>query len=284
MKRRWIMGFLIGLMAMAAGTGSFDSSAQERRRNDGDARQRDETRQNFSLQGGARVEVSGIRGPVEVQTSETNVAEVHIIRSARTQKELEYHKIVVENTPTSLVIRGERTDPKRQPPRGTQVQHRVVLKIPRRVELNVNSISGSVKIEDLNGDLQVESVSGSVTIGKVSGQVQINSISGNVKLEQANGYLDISGVSGSSFATIAQMQERGVRVNNVSGQVELRFNMQLNADLNATSISGKVYLDVPNVSVRDRPDSSTVRAQIGSGGSPIIINSVSGSLRLAPGL
>lgn len=283
MKKRWIMAILVGLAAMATGPKSSNSSAQERRHNDRDFQQRDETRQNFSLQAGARIEVSSIRGPVEVQTSEMNEAEVHIIRSARTKNELAYHKILVEHTSSSLVVRGQQEDPERQPPSGTRVNHRVILRIPRHADLTVNSISGSVKIGDLNGKLLVESISGSVTIGKISDQVRINSISGNVKLEQASGYLDISGVSGDSFAAIARIEERGIRVDGISGQVELRFNTQLNADLNATRISGKVHLDVPNANVQGTPSASAVRARIGAGGSPIIINSVSGSVRLAPG-
>jgi len=277
------MAFLVGLAALAIGPKSSNSSAQERSRNKSDFQQRDETRQNFSLQAGARVEVSSIRGPVEVQTSETNAAEVQIIRSARTKNELEYHKILVEHTPTSLVVRGERENPKRQPPSGTQVSHRVILKIPRQVELVVNSISGAVNIGDINGKLLVESISGSATIGKVGDQARINGISGNVKLEQTSGYLDISSVSGSSFATIARIEERGIRINGISGQVELRFNTQLNADLNATQISGKVSLDVPNVTVQSKLAGSDVRARIGAGGTPITINGVSGNVRLAPG-
>src|SRR5215467_12987818 len=74
----------------------------------GDFQERDEFNQTYQLAPGARVEVSSIRGPVEIVTGETTTAEVRIIRTARTRADLEYHKIVVEQVGNSLVVRGIR--------------------------------------------------------------------------------------------------------------------------------------------------------------------------------
>jgi hypothetical protein len=54
----------------------------------------------------------------------------------------------------------------------------------------------------------------------------------------------------------------------------------VNADFNAENISGQVYLNVPNVSRESEEKSTTVRARIGAGGTPITISSVSGNIRL----
>src|ERR1044071_3120971 len=67
-----------------------------------DFRERDEFNQTYQLSPGARVEVSSIRGPVEIVTGDMATAEVKIIRSARTRADLEYHKIEVKQTGDSL--------------------------------------------------------------------------------------------------------------------------------------------------------------------------------------
>ena len=66
-----------------------------------DFKERDEINQTYQLPAGARVEVSSIRGPVEIATADGATAEVRIIRSARTRADLEYHKIEVEQSGNS---------------------------------------------------------------------------------------------------------------------------------------------------------------------------------------
>jgi hypothetical protein len=66
----------------------------------------------------------------------------------------------------------------------------------------------------------------------------------------------------------------------VSGSIEIAFKSTVNADFDAESVSGQVYLEVPNVVREGDERSPNVRARIGTGGTPISISSVSGNIRL----
>jgi DUF4097 and DUF4098 domain-containing protein YvlB len=123
-------------------------------------------------------------------------------------------------------------------------------------------------------------VSGSATIGDVSQQVEIKSVSGNVRVGQAVGFLNISGVSGDVFAGVSKIGQRGVQVNDVSGRVELRFREELNAQLKTNHVSGKLYIEVPNVTMQSKAGASAMNALIGTGTHPIYINRVSSDVRL----
>ena len=79
-----------------------------------DFKERDEFNQTYQLAAGARVEVSSIRGSVKITNADGPTAEVRIIRSARTRADLEYHKIEVEQTGNSLVVRGVQEPEQRQ--------------------------------------------------------------------------------------------------------------------------------------------------------------------------
>lgn len=261
-----------------------------------DFRELDEINQTFQLAAGARVEVSSIRGSVKIATADTATAEVHIIRSARTRADLEYHKIEVEQFGNSLVVRG--VD---EGSRNIQVDHQVVLKLPRRIDLSINSISGPIKIGDVDGEARVNSISGSGSIGNVGGKLhvssisgsldignvgaetRVNSISGSLKLGQVNGPLDVSSVSGGVSATLVSLSPEGISIKSVSGSVEIAFKSDVNADFTAEHVSGEVYLNVPNVIRESEERSSNVRARIGVGGTPITISSVSGNIRLSRG-
>jgi DUF4097 and DUF4098 domain-containing protein YvlB len=108
----------------------------------------------------------------------------------------------------------------------------------------------------------------------------VNSISGNLRLGQVNGSLDVSSVSGAVNATLVSLSPQGIHITSVSGSVEIGFKSEVNADFNAEHVSGQVYLDVPNVTRDSDEKSSNVRARIGAGGTPITISSVSGNIRL----
>lgn len=287
---------LTSMMMFACGAPS-GGAATETARTQGDFKERDEISRTFQLAPGARVEVSSIRGPVDIVNTDSATAEVQIIRTARTRANLEYHKIAVEQTANGLVIKGIQEPESRQRD-NIQVNHHVKLKLPRRIDLAVTSISGAVEGGDVDGQtvvrsisgsahfgnvggkLQVTSISGDVQIGNVGGDVRVNSVSGTVRVDEVNGSLIVSSVSGGVKATLASLSTQGIRVNSVTGSVEIGFKSDVNADFSAESISGHVDLNVPNVIRDNEVKPPNVRARIGAGGTPITIVSVSGNVRL----
>src|ERR1041385_5219774 len=284
---------LTSMMMLACGAPRVDlTTATSQRR---DFQERDEINRTFQLTPGAHVEVSSIRGPVEIVTTDTATAEVQIIRTARTRADLEYHKIEVEQVGNNLVVRGVQ-EPEQRRVQNIQVDHHVILKLPRQIDLSISSVSGSVKVGDVDGQVHVSSISGSGNLGTVGGKLQVSSISGNLEignvgaearvssisgnlgLGQVNGSLDASSISGGLKATLLSLSPQGIHIKSVSGSVEIRFRSEVNADFNAEGVSGQVYLDVPNVSRDSEAKSPNVRARIGAGGTPITISSVSGDI------
>jgi hypothetical protein len=286
---------LTSMMMLACGAPRAGVTTETAQR--GDFRERDEINQTYELAPGARVEVSSIRGRVEIVNSNNASAEVQIIRTARTRADLEYHKIEVEKVGNSLVVRGVQ-EPEQRRRENVQVNHQVILKLPRGIDLSVSSVSGSIKVGDVDGQthvssisgsadigdvggkLQVSSISGSLNVGNVGAEARVTSISGNLRLGQVNGSLDVSSVSGGLNVTLVSLSPQGIHIRSVSGSVEIGFKSEVNADFNAQHVSGQVYLDVPNVTRDSEEKSPNVRARIGAGGTPITITSVSGNIRL----
>lgn len=305
-----IGGALASLLAIPQMAAFFARSA---RTQSDSMREKDEIRQTFKLSPDTRVEISNIRGPVEIETSNGDTAEILITRTANNSADLQKDKITIDNKSGRLIIRGEvdRT-------RGSEnlhVNHHAKLKLPRNINLAINSISGWVQAGDLSGRVEVNSVSGAVTLNSIAQQASLKSISGDLKIAQVNGPLDVTGVSGTVTldqvahgasiksvsgdvkiaqatesidissvsgnvsAVIAKLGTRGVLVNSVSRQVELRFKTEVDAQLSVTSVSRDISINLPNATIEDKSANST-RARIGAGGPPITINSVSGSVRL----
>jgi hypothetical protein len=290
-----IKALLLGLFVFACGTPATESAPETAQRHN--FREREEINQKYQLAHGARVEVSSIRGHVDILNSDSGMAEVQIIRTARTRADLEYHKIEIEHSGNSLVVRGVQEGEERRE-RNIQVDHQVILKVPRAIDLKVSSVSGHLKVGDVDGETRVHSISGHANIGNLGGKLQvtsisgnldvgdinadarINSISGNVRLNQVNGSVDVTSVSGTLNAKLLSLSPQGIHIKSISGSVEIGFKSDVNADFSADSISGQVYLDVPNVMRDSEVREPNVRARIGAGGTPIEISSVSGNIRL----
>jgi hypothetical protein len=238
--------------------------AEKDGRDHDDYAERDEFSRSFTLQPGAEVRVSSINGSVDVETHSGNTAEVHVVRSARTRGDLDYHKVIVEQTASGLVVRGERTDDRDGRRDDHNVRQRVTLRLPRSVDFTANSVNGRT------------------SVGEIDGPVRLSSINGRVEIGQARGYTELSSINGSVVANVSQLGERGIRISSVNGRVELRLGGAVNADLSVSSVNGAIETQLQNVVVQGEVNRSTFNARIGAGGSPISVRSVNGAVRLTP--
>lgn len=278
MRKTFFALFLVAAVVFALAPQSFGSAQERERRRTTtitstntttttntsgreDLPEKDEFHQSYQLSAGAKVEVRGINGAVDIETGAGSTAEVNIIRSARNREDLEYRKIIVEQTATSLIVRSD--NERERAGRNRDVRQRVMLKLPRQVDLGVSGVNGYVGV------------------GEIDGPVRLSGINGGVAVAQATGYSDISGINGHVKVTISQLGTRGIHVSGVNGGVALFFAEDLNADLDVTGINGSVNTDVANVTVFGKLDRQNFHAKIGSGGSPIKVTGINGHVKLA---
>ena len=225
----------------------------------------EETRQSVRLESGARVEVRGINGSVEVNTADTDTADVHILRTASNTDDLEYGKVTVEASSASLVIHGENNGAGGLWHwlwgGGGQVKQEVTLVLPRRVELLTKGVNGPVRV------------------GEVEGSVAVEGVNGRVEVAQSFGHSEIKGVNGNVKFGVAQLGAQGMEIKGVNGNIEVRFKENIDADIEVKGNNGGLSLNVPNVTMQERENFSNMRARLGRGGAPIDIKGVNGQIR-----
>src|SRR5205085_4379066 len=185
---------------------------------DDDMRERDEINESYRLAPGAEVQVQAISGSVTVETGVTDTADIHIVRLARTRDELECRPVHIEYTDGRLRIDGQ--DDRRQC-RNARVNQQVTLRVPRRINLNVASISGHVNAGDIDGALHFTSISGHVTVGNVRGPVSFTSISGHVQVASALDAATFESISGRVSITLSHLGARGLKAESISGSVDV---------------------------------------------------------------
>jgi DUF4097 and DUF4098 domain-containing protein YvlB len=216
----------------------------------------EESHQTYQLATGAHVDVFDISGPVSVEATDGQSAEVHIYRTAKNSEDLAYRKVFVEQTSSGLTI-WQKADPSK-----INLLNRVVLKLPRQVSVSAKSISGDFNISGIDG------------------AVDLNAISGSVDARHLNGALTVSGVSGNGRVAIERINDAGLRVSNVSGNVYLRLASDLNADLSISNTTGGVSNKIEGL-VLDKINASSYSARLGTGGPRIEVSNLTGAVVLS---
>ncbi|MEW6130310.1 MAG: hypothetical protein AB1757_24960 [Acidobacteriota bacterium] len=262
MNKRFSIGLTLAAFVLALIPHTLDAAAQKDGRWSDDFPEKDEIHQTYQLTGGARVEVKGINGTVAIETASGNTAEVHIVRSARTKDDLNYGKVIIEHTGNSLVVRGENKKERGEWREGKDVRQRVMLKLPRQIDLAVNGINGRVGV------------------GEIEGTINLSGINGGVDVAQAASTSDISGINGKVTINLMRMSDRGLNISGINGGVELRFNEEINADLDVSGVNGNVdSTDFP-MTIQGKIERHSFKAKIGNGGAPINVSGVNGRVRL----
>lgn len=261
----WLAGrhFIHFPVAGSGDSRSFAASA-------GDGRQL--INDSYALSPGARVEVSGINGPVEIVTTDGATAEVHVENEASDARDLQYHQIAVEHGADYITIRGQNRSGgwgflRWLTGRGggsRSARQSVVLKVPRRVEVAARGVNGELKIGEVEGAVRVSNVNGPVTVARASGRA------------------DVSGVNGPITLAVGKLDE-GVRVSGVNGDIELKLAADTNADVDVGGLMGSVTNDLKNASVDTGSDNNNSKfsARVGAGGPPIRLSGIRGNVHLA---
>ncbi len=243
----------------------------------------EEIHRTFQIRPNSSVWVDFFDGPVEVQTTDSDTAEVHIIRTARYESDLkdepinrlEYEEYKGKNEEMKgqsfLDIRGRRISGfeswkvwklfKSKP----EIHSQVTLKIPRKINyVGVSYINGDVNISEVEGGVSADEINGKVTIARSEGILRLMSINGKID---------------AAIAKIQNKEEDFLDIRNINGNIDLKFLDGINATISGQKINGQMVNTLPNISVKNDKNGS-YDAVIGKGGAEIKFIKINGNTSL----
>jgi DUF4097 and DUF4098 domain-containing protein YvlB len=165
---------------------------------------------------------------------------------------------------------------------------------PQNTSSQINTVSGLVRVTDLNGKHKITSVSAPVEINHVSGENEIKTVSGKIIGKGINGPVKYKTVSGS--IRIEESSHPAIKSSTISGQTII-FSDIGKGPYQFTSVSGSSKLIVPKstqcsikaqcvsghfrTNLNNSPKSIKPRSwnvDIEGGGTEIYMKSISGNL------
>jgi hypothetical protein len=224
-----------------------------------------EKRERYKLAPGARVEIERFWGLIEIEPVEGEEADFYLVRSAREEKDFRERRVEVEHKADYLKLRMERER------RSVMFQifsdsggekHRLVLRLPRRVNLSLDSVGGRIRL------------------GEFDGSLKLNGINGRIEAARASEFTEIDGVHGNVRLLVNDLKGRGVKIDGVNGRIDVQCGPALNADVEVDGVNGRVITDVSAFAGERRRGG--VEGKIGKGGARIEISGVNGGVRFGP--
>ncbi len=187
--------------------------------------------------------------------------------------------------------------------------------MPRAFSYNYDAFStvaGDIKIEGVMGMIRADNVSGLILLRNVSGTMYASSFSGDVLIERAtetvvqvngrtNGYwrrgyrrflpsapsvgsVLAKSISGNVKVTLVQLANSSLNqmeFSSVSGNVEVKVPDNLGADVEMTTLIGKLETDFPLTIVKSEIGlGSSARGRVGDGARTLKIASTAGNVSL----
>lgn len=163
-------------------------------------------------------------------------------------------------------------------------------------EFSFNSVSGEMTLRKLTGPVNAKTVSGAIELAELAGEMKINTVSGEISGKGLTGGLHLDTVSGrvsfeeSSLPSAEATTVSGdmalqtalgngpYRFNSVSGNVQLKLPPESRCDAELHAISGTLSTKLPATSTVRQNGKQTLEVQ--GGGVKLSLNSVSGNLSL----
>lgn len=219
---------------------------------------RQEIHESFRLDRGATVAVESVAGPVTVTTGEGDTATVDVVRMAASQRELDCYRTDVSGGGARLVIRH--VQDRSRNCRSIRSRQEVRLTLPRAVNVEMESIAGSVEIAPVDGRLTLSSIAGRVSAAGV---------------RSAN----LSSIAGGLTLSLGALDAGGVDISSIVGPTRIAFAPGTNADVSVSSVVGNIRSTSPGLPIS--VENGNARARLGSGGPQVSISSIVGLVELS---
>lgn len=234
------------------------------------------------------LDLANIAGDIVVTRGGGSEATLEIVKTSRARTAEEARRmlglvqvdVAERNNRGEVKTRYPSNDERRNTRRNINVAVAYTVAAPAGTRLTARSISGSIKVGDIKGDLSLETISGNVDISGAGRVTSAKSISGNVTITDSplEGTAEAGSISGT--VTLRRVGARRLSLNSISGNIVVDSSTAERID--AQSMSGNVEFQGPlarNGRYELKSHSGDVRVTVsGNTGFELDANSWSGSV------
>ncbi len=266
---------------------------------------------SFDVRDGGWFELDTDRGKIDVRTGSSGEVIVEVVRDGARGEKLD---VEFEQRGDRVIVKGDWPNMDTSWWRGDRAKIEFNVTVPQRFNLDVSTSGGSIKVDDLDGELRANTSGGSLTFGYIQGQVNAHTSGGSIRLEgggtdvdldtsggsirvgpvqgsvkartsggsisieEVAGAVDATTSGGSVAATMTQQPTADCNLSTSGGSVTLTIAENLAVDIDATSSSGGVRSDIP-IDGKTK-HKRALRGSLNGGGPTVRLHTSGGGVRI----
>lgn len=221
----------------------------------------------YTVTNAGTVDVVNINGPIVVEAAEGPQVEIRATRVARAKSDEEAEAILKnaeikeEVAPGRVALRTVASTAVTFGGRSVNVEYRV--RVPAGLRVSVTTENGGIGLYDVNGMVAASITNGGVRGTNVSGAVSAHVVNGGI-------VMDIARMAGP------------IELESVNGGIRVDIPADLNADVEASAVNGRVSADDGLRLQTSQRTRMTIIGKLNGGGPRISVTTVNGGVRLRP--
>lgn len=107
-----------------------------------------------------------------------------------------------------------------------------IVKVPRKFDVKISTVnSGTLEIENIEGEIEASNVNGSIYGKNISGSVLANTVNGRIVLQfakvKANAPMSFRGFNGKIDVTLPKRTKANLKIRSDQGQIYSDFDMEI---------------------------------------------------------
>lgn len=226
----------------------------------------EEQRTTYPLAPDGKVRLENVNGSVRFKAWDRAEIELHVVKRANKQADLEAVKIEVASKPDEITIRTQYPKPAsgwfKSKQNSTTADY--VVTVPRKAALaRVSNVNGSIEIQGLRGQVNASTVNGRLTASGLANDTSLSTVNGALEVE----FEEFAGA-------------RSVSLSTVNGKASVTLPRNADATISASTVNGEISADKPFEVKKQRLPGRSFEGTLGNGSAKVKINTVNGAIAI----
>lgn len=262
----------------------------------------------FSVKAGGSLTIVSEFGAIDIQTAEQDKVEVIVTKESKpkfklvkvSQEILEDFEVTFEQNGADVRIDGKfKQGRKHWQKQLNQLKIHFLVTLPRQYNVDLDTSSGGISVDDLDGYVRTETSAGDLRFGKIKGTVwgrtsagsikltscdsavDVQTSAGSIELESVSGDVNAKTSAGSIRATMTAQPQNECSLRTSAGGITVTLIPDVTVDVDAETSAGGVSTDFAVASViQGKLPKNRLKGSINGGGPLLKLRTSAGSIRL----
>lgn len=182
-----------------------------------------------------------------------------------------------EPTPMGLKFKIDRPDNMINCSVGVSLE----ITLPDKMNLDLESYNGQIKIENIYGKTNATTHNGQVTVNNISGGTTLKTYNGRIETKEISGDIDFISHNGSINADFSQaaVPDCNINIKTYNGGINLTAPQNYSATVDVSTYNGQIDTDLP-ITITGKFSQKSLKGTIGDGQGLMKLETHNGSIKI----